>query len=102
MNGEKGIKLYGITGDLPGPMIVEQPLGTTLNALLKDAGVSGIEAAEIGGSTERLAMKKEFDQPIGFKKAMFNGVGSIVLLNASRNLTNIYQDKMHFMMEVKL
>ena len=73
-----------------------------MNALLKEGGVTGIEAAEIGGTTERIAVKKEFDEPIGFKKATFNGVGSIVLLNGSRNLTEIYEDKMHFMMEVLL
>ena len=71
-----------------------------MNALLKEGGVNGIEAAEIGGTTERIAVKKEFDEPIGFKKATFNGVGSIVVLNGSRNLTEIYEDKMHFMMEV--
>ena len=62
--------------------------------------MSGVEAAEIGGTTERIALKNEFNEPIGFKKATFNGVGSIVLLNRERNLTEIYEDKMHFMMEV--
>ena len=48
-------------GDVPKATIVEQPVGTTLNSLLKDAGVSNVEYAEIGGTTERIATKKDFD-----------------------------------------
>ena len=86
-NGEKGVKLYGMCGDIPRATIVEQPVGTTLNSLLKDANLSNIEFAEIGGSTERIAPKADFEKVVGFKNAKFNGVGSIVLFNSSRNIT---------------
>ena len=100
-NGEKGLKLYGMCGDISKATIVEQPVGTTLNSLLKEAGAKNVEYAEIGGTTERIAPKADFDEVVGFRKAQFNGVGSIVLFNGRRNITQIYEDKMHFMWEVR-
>ena len=36
--------------------------------------MSGVEAAEIGGTTERIALKNEFNEPIGFKKAKWRWI----------------------------
>jgi len=38
-----------------------------LNSLLKEVKVTGVEFAEIGGSTEKIATKEEFKDVIGFR-----------------------------------
>lgn len=98
--GEKGVKLFGITGDAPHPMIIESPIGTPLNQLIEESKAENIVAAEVGGSTERILLKEELTKPLGFKPGQTaNGVGSIVLFNQTRNLKHIYEQKMEFMAE---
>ena len=75
----------------------------TLNAILETVKPKGeIIAAEVGGTTEQLIERKDFDKPLGFAKGALNAVGSIVLFNSTRSILDLYHQKLEFMQDVNL
>lgn len=86
-------------GDIEKPYFIEYPVGTNLKTILNEIKVDDIKYAEVGGATEILVPKNKFDTPIGFGRGRLNGVGSIVLLNSTRDLMKIYSEKLEFMEE---
>lgn len=66
-SGEKGIKLYGLCGDVK-PTIVENTVGVPFSKVLSTAGASDVKFAECGGATERILLSSEFNSiNLGFK-----------------------------------
>jgi len=99
-SGEQGVKIYNVMGDIPKPLWIEFPVGTTLQTILKEVqDAKDIIAAEVGGATEVLISKDQFNKPIGFGRGKLNGVGSIVLISKKRDLLRLYHEKMEFMEE---
>lgn len=85
------MKLFNITGDVETPILCEFPLGTNLETILSVVKPGGeIIAAEVGGSTEKIIYRKDFNTPLAFMKGSLNAVGSIVLFNSTRNILDIY------------
>ncbi len=96
-------KILGVTGDVDYPALFEYALHSnnkpTVNKLIKELNAVNIMAAEVGGSTEPLMMKKDFDKNIGFGMGVLNAVGSMVLFNSTRSLKEAYLRKVEFMAE---
>jgi len=94
-------KLLGVTGNIENPVLLEYPLHAdpkpTLEKIISEIGAKDIVAAEVGGETEPLILKKDFNKPIGFGWGVLNAVGSFVLFNSSQDLSEIYLRKMEFM-----
>ena len=91
-------KLLSITGDIPDPIIVESGLNNyTITHLLSEIGAKNIMAAEVGGATEPLILREQFDNFLGFGRNRLNAVGSIVLFNNHCDLGGIYESKLKFM-----
>ena len=98
--GQRGPKLFGITGDVDQPRLMEFPLGTSLHQIISECELPDIMCAEVGGSTEKLIFPKDYKMTTGFgPTAELNGVGSVVLFNSMRNVMDIYEQKMEFMAE---
>ena len=95
---EKFPKLLSVTGDIDVPTIIESNLKNyNLNQLLNEIHCPDIIAAEVGGSTEPLVFRDNFDIPFGFGKGTLNAVGSVVLFNSACDFSEIYESKLRFM-----
>eukprot|EP00825_Cyclidium_porcatum_P027798 TRINITY_DN29_c0_g2_i21.p1 TRINITY_DN29_c0_g2~~TRINITY_DN29_c0_g2_i21.p1 ORF type:complete len:896 (-),score=189.11 TRINITY_DN29_c0_g2_i21:400-3087(-) len=97
INGEKGVKLYSVSGDTEQPTVVEGTMGQSFRTIIEKVEANDIVAAECGGATEYIIQEKEFDLPVGFKRGALGGVGSIVLFNGQRNIGKQYLQKMEFL-----
>eukprot|EP00827_Trimyema_finlayi_P001079 TRINITY_DN135_c0_g1_i2.p1 TRINITY_DN135_c0_g1~~TRINITY_DN135_c0_g1_i2.p1 ORF type:complete len:1240 (-),score=527.54 TRINITY_DN135_c0_g1_i2:126-3845(-) len=95
--GEKGIKLLALMGDIDDSRIMEIKIGTPLSEVLKEVNAQDIVAAECGGTTEPIQQKQNFGKGIGYKTGLPGG--SIVLMNSKRDIAQVYKHKMHFMVE---
>jgi NADH-quinone oxidoreductase subunit F/NADP-reducing hydrogenase subunit HndC len=83
----RGTKVFGLSGDLARPGIVEMELGCTLQTLLEDIGggsASGrsIYAAVVGGPSGSLVHPRRFDEPLIPRGPVNPGTGGIVALTA--------------------
>src|SRR5947209_9148468 len=69
LGGGGGTKLFGLSGHVRRPGIVEVPLGTTLRALLDDLGGGSstgrpLRAAVLGGPSGSAVPARQFDEPL--------------------------------------
>jgi len=93
-------KLLSITGDIETPMLLESVLdGYSLSNLIDEIKAKDIVAAEVGGCTEPIIFQNKFNTKFGFGWNVLNAVGSVVLFNSARDLSEIYGNKLHFMAE---
>lgn len=93
-------KLLSVTGDVPKPVLIETLLDHyTLRDLIDEIGVQDVAAAEVGGCTEPLVFPDKFGMKLGFGRDVLSAVGSVVLFNSSRDLVQIYANKLNFMAE---
>lgn len=93
-------KLLSVTGDVEKPVLIESSLQNyTLQNLLDEIKAKDIVAAEVGGNTEPIIFNDKFGTKLGFGQGVLNAVGSCVLFNASRDILDVYENKLHFMQE---
>ncbi len=93
-------KLLSITGDIQKPILLECVLdGFNLNDLISEINAKDIVAAEVGGTTEPIVFQNQFNTKLGFGWSVLNAVGSVVLFNSTRDISEIYANKLHFMAE---
>ncbi len=91
-------KMLSVTGDVQVPTILEHTLDNySLQNVIDELNVSDVAAAEVGGATEPLLFKDKFGMKLGFGRGYLNAVGSIVLFNSTRDLSDVYENKLHFM-----
>ena len=91
-------KLLSVTGDVKKPILLESALdGYSLNDLISEIKAKNIVAAEVGGCTEPIIFQDQFKTKFGFGSGVLNAVGSVVLFDSSRDISEIYENKLHFM-----
>jgi NADH:ubiquinone oxidoreductase subunit F (NADH-binding) len=61
---------------------------------------ANVAAAEVGGATEALLLESDFPKrKISFDRGGLSPVGSIVLFNKERDLSEVYLHKLDFMQD---
>jgi NADH:ubiquinone oxidoreductase subunit F (NADH-binding) len=86
LGGGRGTKLFGLSGHVRRPGIVEMELGCTLRTLIDDVGggpATGrpIRAAVVGGPSGSVVPPRRFDEPLFPRGAVNPGTGGVVALD---------------------
>jgi NADH:ubiquinone oxidoreductase subunit F (NADH-binding)/NADH:ubiquinone oxidoreductase subunit E/(2Fe-2S) ferredoxin len=88
LGGGRGTKLFGLSGHLSRPGIVEMEVGVTLRALIEDVGGGTstgrpIRAAVVGGPSGSVVAPRQFDEPLIPRGPVNPGTGGVVALDDS-------------------
>jgi NADH-quinone oxidoreductase subunit F len=84
LGGGRGTKLFGLSGNLARPGVVEMESGCTLRALIEELGGGGdgapVGAAVVGGPSGSVVHPRRFDEPLVPRGAVNPGTGGVVAL----------------------
>ncbi|HEV8585284.1 MAG TPA: NAD(P)H-dependent oxidoreductase subunit E [Methylomirabilota bacterium] len=81
LGGGRGTKLFGLSGDLARPGVVEMEVGCTLRTLIAElGGGAGVAAAVVGGPSGSVVHPRQFDEPLIPRGAVNPGTGGVVAL----------------------
>ncbi len=88
LGGGHGTKLFGLSGHVRRPGIVEMELGCTLRTLLEDVGGGSatgrpIRAVVLGGPSGSVVHPRSFDTPLAPRGPVNPGTGGVVALDES-------------------
>jgi len=86
LGGGRGTKLFGLSGHVRRPGIVEMELGGTLRALIEEVGGGSstgrpIRAAVVGGPSGSVVHPRQFDEPLIPRGLVNPGTGGVVALD---------------------
>ena len=86
LGGGRGTKLFGLSGHLRRPGIVEMEIGCTLRTLIEDVGGGSstgrpIRAAVVGGPSGSVVHPRQFDEPLIPRGPVNPGTGGVVALD---------------------
>jgi NADH-quinone oxidoreductase subunit F len=86
LGGGRGTKLFGLSGHLKRPGIVEMELGCTLRTLIDTVGGGSstgrpIRAAVVGGPSGSIVHPRQFDEPLVPRGPVNPGTGGVVALD---------------------
>jgi NADH:ubiquinone oxidoreductase subunit F (NADH-binding)/NADH:ubiquinone oxidoreductase subunit E len=101
LGGGKGTKLFGLSGHLARPGIVEAPMGVTLRHLLEEiGGGSGdgqpLKAALVGGPSGVIVHPGQFDEPLVPGGTISPGSGGVVALGQSVSIGDVTRTLLAF------
>ena len=83
LGGGRGTKLFGLSGHLRRPGVVEMEVGCTLRTLVEDVGGGWdrpIGAAVVGGPSGSIVHPRQFDEPLVPRGSVNPGTGGVVAL----------------------
>src|SRR5690242_14406292 len=84
LGGGRGTKLFGLSGALRRPGVVEMEIGCTLRTLLTDLGGGAddgaIAAVVLGGPSGSVVAPRQFDEPLIPRGTVNPGTGGVVAL----------------------
>src|SRR5436190_482158 len=84
LGGGRGTKLFGLSGNLRRPGVVEMEVGCTLRTLIDEVGgggdVGSIGAVVLGGPSGSVVPPRQFDEPLVPRGAVNPGTGGVVAL----------------------
>jgi NADH-quinone oxidoreductase subunit F len=83
LGGGRGTKLFGLSGHLRRPGVVEMEVGCTLRTLIDEVGGGWerpIAAAVVGGPSGSVVHPRQFDEPLIPRGAVNPGTGGVVAL----------------------
>ena len=88
LGGGRGTKLFGLSGHLRRPGVVEMEVGCTLRTLIEQVGGGSstgrpITAAVVGGPSGSVVPARQFDEPLIPRGAVNPGTGGVVALDES-------------------
>ena len=88
LGGGRGTKLFGLSGHLRRPGVVEMEVGCTLRTLIEQVGGGSstgrpITAAVVGGPSGSVVPGRQFDEPLIPRGAVNPGTGGVVALDDS-------------------
>jgi NADH:ubiquinone oxidoreductase subunit F (NADH-binding) len=101
LGGGRGTKLFGLSGHLTRPGIVEAPMGVTLRHLIEEiGGGSGdgrpLKAALVGGPSGVIVHPSRFDEPLIPGSNLSPGSGGIVALDESVSIGDVTRTLLAF------
>ncbi len=96
-----GTKLFGLSGHVARPGVVELPMGATLRALIErvGGGVPGgraLQAAQVGGPSGILVSPRQLDEPLRPGGAVAPGTGGVVALDARVAIRDVVRTLLDF------
>ena len=84
LGGGRGTKLFGLSGNVRRPGVVEMEVGCTLRALIDEVGGGGdggrIAAAVVGGPSGSVVHPRRFEEPLIPRGPVNPGTGGVVAL----------------------
>ena len=92
-----GTKLLSISGDCKSPGVYEFPMGITLREMLDEVGAEDAFAVQVGGPSREIVGEEGFDRIFCFDDLATGG--AVVVLNSTRNVTDIARRYMDFFVE---
>ncbi len=101
LGGGRGTKLFGLSGHLARPGIVEVPMGITLRHLLKEIGGGtgdgrALKAALVGGPSGVIVHPSRFDEPLIPDSNLSPGSGGVVALDESVSIGDVTRTLLAF------
>src|SRR5438105_544591 len=86
LGGGRGTKLFGLSGHVKRPGLVELELGCTLRTLMEDLGGGSstgrpIRAVVLGGPSGSIVHPRHFDEPLVPRGPVNPGTGGVVVLD---------------------
>ena len=103
LGGGRGTKLFGLSGHVKHPGVVEVELGTTLRTLIEEIGGGSstgrpIRAAMLGGPSGTLVHPRHFDEPLVPRGPVNPGTGGVVALDAQASVRDAVRTLLAFNM----
>ncbi len=104
IHGQKGSKLFSISGDTPKPGVYELELGMVIKDLVDEFGDGNTKAVQIGGISGFCVPRSKFDKmTIGFPSKLSGDSlptgGSIMFFNSTRSMYRILENYLEFLSE---
>src|SRR2546428_8881049 len=101
LGGGRGTKLFGLSGHLKRPGIVELELGCTLRTLIDTVGGGSstgqpIRAAVVGGPSGSVVHPRQFDEPLIPRGPVNPGTGGVGTLDAPGSLRDALRTLLAF------
>ena len=101
LGGGRGTKLFGLSGHLKRPGIVELELGCTLRTLIDTVGGGSstgqpIRAAVVGGPSGSVVHPRKFDEPLIPRGPVNPGTGGVVALDARASVRDAVRTLLAF------
>ncbi|MBI2884448.1 MAG: NAD(P)H-dependent oxidoreductase subunit E [Candidatus Methylomirabilis oxyfera] len=101
LGGGRGTKLFGLSGHLARPGIVEVPMGVTLRHLIEEIGGGGedgqtLKAALVGGPSGVIVHPSRFDEPLIPGGNLSPGSGGVVALDTSVSIGDVTRTLLAF------
>ena len=99
LGGGRGTKLFGLSGHLRRPGVVEMEVGCTLRTLIEDVGGGWertIGAAVVGGPSGSLVHPRQFDEPLIPRGSVSPGTGGVVALEEGASVRDAVRTLLAF------
>lgn len=101
VGGGRGTKLFGLSGHLARPGVVEAPMGVTLRYLIETIGGGrtnggALKAALVGGPSGVIVRPDRFDEPLIPGGTLSPGSGGVVALGEDVSINDITQTLLAF------
>jgi NADH:ubiquinone oxidoreductase subunit F (NADH-binding) len=96
-----GTKLFGLSGHLRRPGVVEMELGCTLRTLIEDIGGGSstgqpLRAAVVGGPSGSVVHPRNFDEPLVPRGPVNPGTGGIIALDKQASIRDAVRTLLAF------
>ncbi len=104
IHGQKGSKLFSISGDTTKPGVYELELGMKISDLVKEFGDGNTKAVQVGGVSGFCVPRAKFDDyTIGFPSKLTGDSlptgGSIMFFNSTRSMYHVLENYLDFFTE---
>ena len=101
LGGGHGTKLFGLSGHVRRPGVVEVEAGATLRTLLEGLGGGAptgrpLRAAVVGGPSGSLVHPRRFDEPLVPRGPLSPGTGGVVALDATASIRDVVRTLLEF------
>jgi len=99
LGGGYGTKLFGLSGNLRRPGVVEMEVGCTLRTLIDEVGGGWerpIAAAVVGGPSGSVVHPRQFDEPLIPRGAVSPGTGGVVALEEGASVRDAVRTLLAF------
>ncbi len=97
-NGNRGTKVFCVSGDVTRPGVYELPLGTSLKELVYDrAGAEAVQMVQVGGGAGRIIPEENLGIPLTYETAL--GSGAVMVMDQSRDVMDVVYSALEFFAE---
>lgn len=96
--GNRGTKVFCVSGDVAKPGVYELPLGTPLKELVYDhAGAEAVQMVQVGGGAGRIIPEENLGVPLTYETAL--GSGAVMVMDHSRDILDVVYLALEFFAE---